>query len=97
MGDLGEIGTHIEVLPNPGIKLLEIVTPATVVGGTDTFTFDLNKYGCTKLHAVFGFDETTAGSVVVPNTCTTSVSAGVVTVTTVTVNTCKHVYYVWAY
>ena len=97
MGDLGEIGTKIEALPNSGIKIIEVVTPATVVGGTDTFTVDLTEYGCRSIHAVLGFDETTTGSIVVQNTCTTSVTAGVLTVTPVTANTCVHTYYIWAY
>jgi len=97
MGDLGEIGTIVEALPNSGITLIEVVTPATVVGGTDTFTVDLSKYGCTNIKGVLGFDETTTGSIVVQNTCTTAVSSSTLTVTTVTANTCIHSYYIWAY
>ena len=97
MGDLGEIGTIVEALPNSGITLIEVVTPATVVGGTDTFTVDLSEYGCTNIKGVLGFDETTTGQVVVQNTSTTSVTASTLTLTTVTVNTCVHSYYIWAY
>ena len=97
MGDLGEIGTIVEALPNSGITLIEVVTPATVVGGTETFTVDLSKYGCTNIKGVLGFDETTTGQVVVQNTCTTAVSSSVLTVTPVTANTCVHSYYIWAY
>jgi len=97
MGDLGEIGTIVEALPNSGVTLIEVVTPATVVGGSDDFTVDLNKYGCTLIKGVLGFDETTTGSIVSANTSTTAVSAGVLTLTPVTVHTCVHSYYIWAY
>ena len=97
MGALGEVGTVKELAPNGGVKLLQVVTAATVVGGTDTITVDLSKYGCKNLHAIIGFDETTAGEVVVQTQPTTAVSAGVVTITLGGSNTCVHTFYIWAY
>lgn len=80
MADLGEIGARIEVVPNPGVKLLTVVTDATV-DAADTLTVDLTKYGCRNIHGIVGFDETTAGSVVVNIQPTTSVTTGVLTIT----------------
>jgi len=67
--------TNTELAPNLGGKLIQVVCPATVVGGTDDVTVDLSKFGCTNVHAVWVFDETTAGSVVVPQTPTSTVVA----------------------
>jgi hypothetical protein len=97
MGALGEIGTRIEVVPNAGIKLIQVVTADTVIGGTDTLTVDLSKYGCRNLHAILGFDETTTGSIVVQQQPTTSVTAGVLTITTTGSDTGVKTFYIWAY
>ncbi len=81
MTALGEVGTVVEVTPNAGFKILNVVFPATAIGGTDTVQVDLNDYGCTKLHAIDVYDETTAGSVVVSAAPTTVVTAGVLVIT----------------
>jgi hypothetical protein len=97
MGALGEIGVRTEVTPNPGVKIIQVVTDATVVGGTDTLTVDLTKYGARNVHAVLGFDETTTGSVVVQEQPTTAVSSGVLTITLGGSATCVHTFYIFAY
>lgn len=97
MGALGEIGTVTEVLPNAGIKIIEVVTDDTVIGGTDNFTVDLTKHGCKNVHMVLLFDETTTGSVVVQQQPTTAVTAGVLTITTTGSDTGVKSVYIWAY
>lgn len=72
--------TLTEVAPNLGLKIIHVLTDATVVGGTDTVTVDLTKFGCTNIHGVHVFDETTTGSVAVLQAPTTSVSSGTLTV-----------------
>jgi hypothetical protein len=97
MTALGEIGTIKEISPNLGVKVIQIVTAATVVSA-DTFTVDLGDYGCTNIHGILGFVETTAGSVVVSEAPTTAVSAGVLTVTVGGTSVTKaRTYIVYAY
>ena len=80
MTALGEVGTVTEVAPNLGMKVLSVTFPDTVIGGTDTVAVDLGDYGCTKVHGVHLFDETTTGEVVVLTAGTTTVSSGVLTI-----------------
>jgi len=80
MTALGEVGTIKEITPNLGVKVIQIVTAATVVSA-DTFTVDLSAYGCTNIHGILGFVETTAGSVVATEAPTTAVSSSTLTVT----------------
>lgn len=76
-----------EIVPNSGVKILQVRVPATFVWGTDTLAVDLTKYGAKFCAGVLGFVETTAGSVTV--TCgasgaqlgTTAVSSGTLTFT----------------
>ena len=62
------------------LKCLYVQTAATA-DDTDTFTVDLSVFGGTTLLAVDGFIQTTAGSVIVAEADTTSVSGTTVTVT----------------
>lgn len=80
MTALGEVGTTTEIVPALGVKVLSVTFPATVIGGTDTVQVDLNDYGCTKLHGIHLFDETTTGSVVVLTAATTVVTNGVLVI-----------------
>ena len=80
MTALGAVGTRTEIAPNLGVKMIQLVTAATVVSA-DTITVDLSTYGCTNIHGILGFVETTAGSVVAAEAPTTSVSSGTLTVT----------------
>ena len=80
MTALGDVGTNIEILPTAGVKLIQAVFPSTVIGGTDTVSVDLGDFGCTKLHGILLFDETTTGSVVVAEAPTTVVTSGVVVI-----------------
>jgi len=64
MTDLGEVGTHTDITPNCGVKIISWYTDATP-DAADTLEIDLETYGCTKVHAVFGFSEQTAGSIVI--------------------------------
>jgi len=97
MTALGEVGTITEILPACGVKMLQTVTAATVVSA-DTFTLDLTDYGCTNIHGILGFAETTAGSVVVTEAPTTAVSSGTLTVTVGgSAVTAVRTYIIWAY
>ncbi len=90
--------TLTEVAPNAGVKFIQVVTAETVVGGTDDVTVDLSKFGCTNVHAVLVFDETTTGSVVVEQAVTsTAVSSSTLTVDLGGSSTCVHTILIWAY
>ena len=68
----------------PCITLVAETSKAVV--GTDTFTVNLAQYGITNFMYIRGFRHTTKGDVLVVEQPTTSVSAGVLTVTTITGN-----------
>lgn len=76
-----------EIVPNAGIKILQVRVPATFVWGTDTLAVDLTKYGARYCAGILCFVETTAGSVTVPcgaagtQLGTTAVSSGTLTYT----------------
>jgi hypothetical protein len=61
-------------------KVLKVTIPTTFVWGTDQLVIDLTKYGCTKLLGFHAFEETTAGSVTIAATGTSSVSSGTATI-----------------
>jgi len=66
---------------NSNFKIIKTFVPATFVWGTDHLVMDLTKYGCSKVHGVFAFQESTASSIVLPITGnTTSVSSGTLTI-----------------
>ena len=72
--------TMTEVAPNAGMKIIHVLSNDELIGGTDDLTIDLSKFGCTNVHGVHVFDETTTGSVVVLVAATTSVSSSVLTI-----------------
>ena len=69
------------VAPNTGVTLLSVSVPATFVFGTDTLAVDLTAHGAKNLRGIWGFSETTDGSIVIVTTQTTSVTAGTLTIT----------------
>ena len=79
---MAALGAHdaVEVTPNAGVKLLTVTTAATA-DAADTLTVDLTKYGCTNIHGIVGFTESTTGSVVVTEAPSTAVSSGTLTIT----------------
>ena len=97
MTALGDVGTNTEILPHAGVKMIQCEFAATVIGGTDTATVDLGDFGCTLLHGIVCFDETTTGSVVVTQAPTCVVASGVVTITFTGSATCKKTVILWAY
>jgi hypothetical protein len=97
MTALGEIGTVTEISPNSGVKILQVTFPDTVIGGTDTVQIDLGDYGCTNIHGIHVFDETTTGSIVVLQAATTVVTAGVLVVTLGGTDTGKKTIILYAY
>jgi len=97
MTALGAVGTRTEVAPNLGVKIIQVITAATVDDG-DTLTVDLSTYGCTNIHGILGFIETTAGSVVVQEQPTTAVSSSTLTITVGGITDDKvRAYYIFAY
>lgn len=88
---------NAEVAPNLGMKIISVVCPATTVGGTDDVTVDLSKFGCTNVHGVTVYDETTTGSVVVDQAPTTSVSSSTLTVDLGGSDTGKKTIIIYAY
>ena len=66
---------------NSNFKIIKTFVPATFVWGTDHLVIDLKTYGCSKVHGVTAFQESTASSIVLPITGnTTSVSSGTLTI-----------------
>ena len=97
MTALGEVGTITDVIPALGGKLL-VWTYSTTVVSADTITVDLTDYGCTNIHGIIGWKETTAGSVVVQEQPTTEVSSGALTITVGgSAVTAVRSYLIWAY
>lgn len=77
-----------EVLPNSGLKYVILQTPNTA-DEDDTFTVTLSDYGInpTGLLAIRSWCHTTSGSVIVDDSATCSVTAGVATITVQSANT----------
>ncbi len=98
MTALGEVGTRTEVTPVSGVKWLQVFLNDATADNGDTLTVDLTQYGCKHIHGILGFRETTAGSVMVAEQPTTSVTAGVLTITIggSTANKVRS-FQVWAY
>lgn len=69
------------IAPVGEIKMIQVKVPASFVWGTDLIVVDLKKYGAANIAGFFAFEETTAGSVCIAGTGTTSVSSGVLTFT----------------
>ncbi len=80
MTALGDVGTNTEITPNSGVKVIQVVTDATVDDG-DTLTVDLTKFGCTNIHGIIGFQEDTTGEAISASAPTTTVSSGTLTIT----------------
>lgn len=69
-----------DIIPNLGVKILQVKVPSTFVWGTDQIIIDLGDYGAENISGFLAFlDYTTAGSVVIAGTGTTSVASGVLT------------------
>jgi hypothetical protein len=68
-----------EVAPNAGVKFIKVFVPATFAWGTDSIVVDLTKYGMRNVSAFWAQEETTAGSILVAGTGTTSVTTGTLT------------------
>jgi len=68
-----------DVTPQLGVKCIQVRVPAAFVWGTDSIVVDLTRYGATRIAGFVAFEETTAGSITIAGTGTTSVTAGVLT------------------
>ena len=83
MTALGEVGTVKEVAPNLGVKVLQVTTPVTFVGGTDTIAVDLGDYGASKVNAAVVSYQSTTGEVLATATVAVdSNTSGVVVLST---------------
>jgi len=80
MTALGAVSTNTEITPNSGVKMIRVVTDATV-DDTDSITVDLSAFGCTNIHGIQGFQQETTGSIVTTEAPTTSVSSSTLTIT----------------
>lgn len=78
-----------ELAPRLENKMVVLKSGTTVTGGTDTLTLTLADYGITNVLSVYGVVHTTDYSVMVQESVTTAVSAGVLTVTTAAGNNDK--------
>ncbi|KKM82738.1 hypothetical protein LCGC14_1316510 [marine sediment metagenome] len=97
MTALGDVGTNIEIVPGCGVKVIQVVLAATVDDG-DTVTVDLSKFGCTNIHGIQGFSESTTGQVIVTEAPTTAVSSSTLTITVGgSADNRVRTYIVWAY
>lgn len=75
-----QTSTKYDEMQNDGIRKVWVELPATTFTA-DTTTVDLANYGATALKGILGFAETTAGSVVVQEQPTTSLSSTTLTIT----------------
>ncbi len=97
MTALGDVGVNTEITPNSGVKMIQVVTDATVDDG-DTLTVDLSKFGCTNIHGIQGFSASTTGEVVVTEAPTTVVSSSTLTITVGgSADNRVRTYIIWAY
>ena len=97
MTALGDVGTNTEITPNCGVKMIQVVTAATV-DDADTLTVDLSEFGCTNIHGIQGFSESTTGSIVVTEAPTTAVSSSTLTITVGgSADNRVRTYIIWAY
>ena len=105
MTALGDVGTNTEILPNAGVKMIQAHFPDTLgaaeggpIGGTDTVTVDLGDFGCTNIHGLLLFDETTTGQVIATQAPTsTAVAAGILTIDLAGSDTGAKTAIIWAY
>ena len=73
-----------DLIPAMGVKMLQVKVPSGFVWATDELVIDLKKYGARYLSGFLAFEDyTTAGSVVIAATGTTSVASGVLTIDSV--------------
>ena len=71
-----------ELVPTGEVKCRVVHFPESAgADATDTFTVNLESFGCTYVLGVVGFDETTEGSVSVNVQPTTSVTSKSLTIT----------------
>ena len=97
MAALGDVGVNTEITPTSGVKMIRVVTDATVDDG-DTITVDLSKFGCTNIHGIQGFSASTTGSVLVTEAPATAVSSSTLTITVGgSADNRVRIYILWAY
>ncbi len=80
MGEVSGASNFISIAPNSGVSEWLIET-ANTVDAADTIDVTLATYGIAKLLVVEGWVHTTDNSVIAPETVTTSVTTGVLTIT----------------
>ena len=73
MGALGDVCTNTSVNPALNVTVIQHITGE--VDSDDTFTINLNDYGCTNIHAIKGYVVAAAGAPV-EEAPTTAVASG---------------------
>jgi len=97
MTALGAVSTNTEITPNSGVKMIRVVTAATV-DDTDSLTVDLSEYGCTNIHGILGFQQETTGQIVTTEQPTTAVASSTLTITVGGSDDNRvRVFIIWAY
>jgi hypothetical protein len=88
-----------DVIPQLGVKIIQVRVPAAFVWGTDIISVDLTRYGVSRIAGFLAFEETTAGSITIAATGTTLVTAGVLAFTSTGsgANTCGGTLVIFAY
>lgn len=86
--------SRVELAPNLGAKEVLVVSSTTISAAVDTLTVTLANFGISTVLAVNGYVHTTENSVIVAESGTTAVSAGVLTITPATGNENKKRVYV---
>ncbi len=88
-----------KITPNLELTVIQVRVPATFVWGTDSLIVDLADYGAHNIAGFLAFEETTAGSVTIAATGTSSVSTTTLTIdsTGSSANTCGGTFVIFAF
>lgn len=86
--------SRVELAPNAGVKEVVLISSTSISAGTDTLTLTLANFGMSQVMSVNGFVHTTDQSVIVAESGTTAVSAGVLTITPAAGNANKRRVYI---
>jgi len=96
MGALGDVCTNTVINPALNVTVIQHITGE--VDSDDTFTINLNDFGCTLIHGIKGWAQATADQPI-EEAPTTAVASGVLTVTVKgsSVDSVVRMYAIWAY
>lgn len=80
MGEISSDSTITDVVPQQGLKIITVETPATADTG-DTIDITLADLGASTLLGITGYTHSTENEVVIQEAPTTTFSSGVLTIT----------------